>query len=42
MAELFPTVYRSAGISLVTVLGRVGNIFAPTVSNFMISINVLP
>ncbi len=33
MNEIFPTVHRGIGITLVTIIGRIGNILAPFMSN---------
>jgi len=41
-AEIFPSVYRGLGISLVTVIGRVGNVVAPVVCNYCINNGILP
>ena len=42
MAEIFPSVFRGIGCSLVTVIGRIGNVFAPLLCNYLESRQILP
>ncbi len=42
MAEIFPSVFRGVGVALSTIIGRIGNILAPLISNYLISVNILP
>ena len=35
MAEIYPSEFRGIGTSLVTVIGRIGNILAPLAANML-------
>ena len=36
MVELFPSVFRGIGVSITNIVGRIGNILAPIISNYLI------
>ena len=42
MAEIFPSVYRAIGVSFCIVIGRIGNILAPLICNYLIQNSILP
>jgi len=37
MAELFPSIYRGTGVTLVCILGRLGSACAPFCTNYLSS-----